>query len=287
MMRFPFGILSFELTLWDMYLSIKINGISHGIAIQLRKLFMYFVTRWNELPRTYVMDEEWDYLIVLDACRWDMFCDVVQKTVPYIYSVGTWTGEWVRENFMREDIRWDDILVITASPFMTDWYFEQNQRTYPFGVCINRFVEGWDDDMDTVRPKTFADNALQSIRDISHKKAIIHFIQPHVPWIRYVKRKSCIMKRYNEMGKVKTWGLLWAMTDKGEIPLHDAVEAYKENIRIVLNAVEHLVKNLRGKVVITSDHGNLFGEYGLFGHPARVYVPELLKVPWLEVEGKG
>lgn len=285
MMRLPFGFLSLKRALWDVYLSVRVAGVLHGVGVQFRRLFMCLVTRNNKPIPTYIMDKEWDYLIVLDACRWDIFCDVVQEPVPYIYSAGTWTGEWVRENFMRKNADLSDILVVTASPFMTDRYFEQNNRDYPFRACVNQFVEGWDDNIDTVRPRTFADKASQAVREIPHKRAIIHFIQPHVPWIRFVERNPHIMKRYNSMGKVRTWGLLWAMADKKEIRRREALDAYKGNIRLVLGAVEHLVRNLRGKVIITSDHGNLFGEYGLFGHPAGVYVPELLKVPWLELEG--
>jgi hypothetical protein len=32
--------------------------------------------------------------------------------------------------------------------------------------------------------------------------------------------------------------------------------------------------------VITADHGNLLGEYGLYAHPAKVAVKKLRRVPW-------
>ena len=33
-------------------------------------------------------------------------------------------------------------------------------------------------------------------------------------------------------------------------------------------------------MVITADHGELFGEWGLFGHMAELPVGPLLRVPW-------
>ena len=61
--------------------------------------------------------------------------------------------------------------------------------------------------------------------------------------------------------------------------------AYEENLKLVLSYVNELVSYLRreGLVVITADHGELLGERGLFGHPERVRVPELVEVPWLEI----
>ena len=36
-------------------------------------------------------------------------------------------------------------------------------------------------------------------------------------------------------------------------------------------------------VVITADHGEAFGEFGIFGHPCGTPLPELIVVPYLAV----
>ena len=51
-----------------------------------------------------------------------------------------------------------------------------------------------------------------------------------------------------------------------------------------------LVKELKGKTVITADHGQLFGKrilllFTVSGHPWGVHVNELVKVPWVVFEG--
>jgi len=60
-------------------------------------------------------------------------------------------------------------------------------------------------------------------------------------------------------------------------------EAYIENLRYVLNHVSTLVSNYDAeRVVITSDHGELFGEWGIYNHKAGIPHPLLRKVPWVK-----
>ena len=62
---------------------------------------------------------------------------------------------------------------------------------------------------------------------------------------------------------------------------------YEENTKVVLKESGKLIKELQGKTVITSDHGEMLGERSFplpikqFGHPAGIYVTELVNVPWL------
>jgi hypothetical protein len=48
----------------------------------------------------------------------------------------------------------------------------------------------------------------------------------------------------------------------------------------VLDSVKTLLRSVDGSVVITADHGNLLGEFGLYGHPDYVPAPALKRVPW-------
>ena len=62
-------------------------------------------------------------------------------------------------------------------------------------------------------------------------------------------------------------------------------EAYEENLRFVLKYVKEIVEFIpSGKIVITSDHGELLGEEGKYGHPGNFRHPKLLEVPWLEID---
>ena len=64
-------------------------------------------------------------------------------------------------------------------------------------------------------------------------------------------------------------------------------EAYTYNLLEALESVEKLLPSLQGdRVVISSDHGELFGEKKFYGHPADLAVEELVKVPWFKVDMK-
>jgi hypothetical protein len=90
---------------------------------------------------------------------------------------------------------------------------------------------------------------------------------------------------------------------EGKIPSSEIRSVYQENVEYVLEYVEQLLDELDGKTVITADHGELLGEgvpwpvrllharWNLgelykfdYGHYNRVHEPELVTVPWLEIE---
>lgn len=64
------------------------------------------------------------------------------------------------------------------------------------------------------------------------------------------------------------------------------IDAYHENLDEVLPAVKHLLEELKGKTVVTSDHGNMLGERASpfpvreWGHPRGLYMVGLIMVPW-------
>jgi len=63
-----------------------------------------------------------------------------------------------------------------------------------------------------------------------------------------------------------------------------ALRLYEENLRIALESVAELVEELDGTVVVTADHGEAFGEGGVWEHHIETHIPPLMEVPWLEVE---
>ena len=71
------------------------------------------------------------------------------------------------------------------------------------------------------------------------------------------------------------------------------IRAYLDNLLWVMGYVKKLISILPGKIVVTADHGDSFGErlkkfpIEIYGHPPFLHFEQLIKVPWLEVEGKG
>jgi hypothetical protein len=123
---------------------------------------------------------------------------------------------------------------------------------------------------------------------------IIHYLQPHYPPVCFGRtkkienkesaRKQKIIKERDLVQDLVVKGT-WAKIRRGEkIDPERVKNEYKENLKLVINEVKRLVKFLEGKIIVTSDHGECLGEWGLWEHYPRVYIKPLLEVPWLEVK---
>lgn len=222
---------------------------------------------------TLVTTRPWETLLVLDACRWDAFRHVFSEVgyekahaLGSIISPATNTLDWVRRNFVinprREELR--DVTVVSSNPFLSRGYFEMEGWAFPFASCVDLWRDEWDEALDTVRPEVVVDAALREAR--VGTRLLVHFLQPHEPYLQHPDIRETFLR-----------------LDRDELDLDQALEAYEANLRLGLQHALRLADLLDGRVVITSDHGELFGEYGLFGHPPSVYVPELTCVPWLEI----
>jgi len=54
------------------------------------------------------------------------------------------------------------------------------------------------------------------------------------------------------------------------------------DLRYVLDDIQLLLENIdSNRVVITADHGEAFGEYGVLGHKPGSLHPKIRKVPWI------
>ena len=92
--------------IWDLILQVSIKR--NKIMSYIRKFNLHFLAKvlWPLLHKDLgkckaikVMKENWDYLIVLDACRYDLFLKVVDEKANFVISGGTSTGEWMKWNF--------------------------------------------------------------------------------------------------------------------------------------------------------------------------------------------
>lgn len=229
----------------------------------------------------HVMAEDWDNLIILDACRYDLFDEVnhIGGQLSAVISGGSSTSGFLQHNFGGEV--YDDSVYVTANPQVT-----RHKIGRRFVHCTRLWEEFWDDELRTVLPDAVTDNAITVNEMYPHKRMIIHYIQPHYPFIGDIGQEV-------EHGEVTGDGVItrerkfpsaWEQLRRGSVTRQWVQEAYKENLEIVLPQVERLINLLDGKSVITSDHGNSFGKMGVFGHPGGIYLNSLVTVPWLEID---
>ena len=244
------------------------------------------------------MQEDWDNLIILDACRYDMFqkLNYLKGKLEHRLSRGSCTHEFLKENF--EGKSYKDTVYVTSNPLV-------NYRDESFAAVASAWKDGWNEELGTVLPETTAQYADQANESYQDKRLIVHFVQPHIPFIG--ERSRWIMEhdsnrevdnllsraRHSALGDKETIRnpvVIWFWVKNGEIDKKSVWDAYEENLEIALKHVEKLLKNLKGKTVITADHGNLFGERLLpfpvkaYGHPCGIYKKQLIKVPWLIIE---
>jgi hypothetical protein len=144
-----------------------------------------------------------------------------------------------------------------------------------------------------VRAERVAERGLQALESYPNKRLVLHFMQPHYPFIGDGESSLPEYRSFTGDG-IRTDNDntpdIWTLLRKGKVEADELWNVYRENLEYVLETVASLLGDLDGKTVITSDHGNAFGTRCLpiplkiYGHPGRLRSISLVKVPWIEVE---
>jgi hypothetical protein len=232
-----------------------------------------------------VVEEDWDNLVILDACRYDLFeaHHDLPGTLSARESRAAHTSEFIRGNFDGRDLT--DTVYVSASPILQRGY--RDRYDPDFHAIINVWREdGWDDECNSVRPETMVEYASEAAEQFPHKRLVVHFMQPHYPFIGSDMELDKQSVPDPEELTTDIWHEM--MRNHAGISEEEIAAAYRSNLTVALPHVERLVRSLSGKTVVTSDHGNMLGERSRpipireWGHPDGVYTSELVTVPWLE-----
>lgn len=227
-------------------------------------------------PDKTVLDEDWDYLIIIDACRHDLY-EEVEGFSDSIISQGSSTMEWRDRTFKKGEKH--DIIYISTNPFISKIKFKQILGYVPFFHLEELYLDEWDEKLGTILPEKVTEKAILMAQKYPNKKMIIHYLQPHIPFIG--KKKVIYNEAHIPEDLLGYRKILWDALALKELTKKDVWEGYRENLKLVLTEVHKLSDKLNGKVILTSDHGNGFGEYSIFGHPEKLRIEELVKVPWV------
>lgn len=233
----------------------------------------------NLRPGENIFSNDWDLCIILDACRFDLFEEIVSEypsipTPEHKISVDSKTDAWTRKTFSRADEQeLRKTTYVTANPFSREIPDESQ-------LSVDHVWKyGWDDREGTVLPRVITDRAIATHRSKRPKSLLVHYLQPHVPFVPWVKKTPLGRGNFGLDGD----GVndTWEQLRNSELSLTEVWEGYGENLRYVLDEVELLLKNVDAEcVVITSDHGNGVGEWGIYGHPIHMPFSCVRKVPW-------
>ena len=266
------------------------------IKHQPRKL--YFKQKYG--PGLDVMSQDWDYLIILDSCRYDAFAEVadLDGDLKRVISKGSHSIEFCEKNFAGN--RYYDTVYVTANGYgaqlsqnvFHDLIFTDESDAVSDVDVLHSSSEG-------MAPSTVANAALDACSKYPNKRMIIHFMQPHDPYLgptaedlrsrvaddglTVVARDPEKIEKYdtNDSNVVST---LAGAANDDYISQQELEKVYYENLEIVLEHVSNLINEFVGKIVVTADHGDLFGEHNIIGHPKYRYYKELREVPWLVID---
>jgi hypothetical protein len=232
-----------------------------------------------------IFSEDWDNLVILDACRYDTFAEraALPGHLEDRLSRGASTNEFVRANFANR--RQHDTVYITANSWYQRLRSEINAELHDYIDLHYHDEDGnfHSEEFKVVLPDVVTEQAERVVDKYPQKRIIIHYIQPHHPFIGPTGREhfthdSSALEEVLANAENSSPELVW--------------QAYIENLDIVLDAVEDLLPSLRGKTVVTSDHGEMLGDRHEFlpirdfGHQNGLHNEVLTKVPWQVIDGE-
>jgi hypothetical protein len=236
--------------------------------------------------------EEWDVLVLLDACRVDRYaeCTPFEGPVETRRSPGSTSDEFIEATFL--DRRLHDTVYVTANPHL---YMLDGAEFHHVRDCR----DAWDEDLQTVLPEAMTDIAGEVATDYPDKRLIVHYMQPHAPYLGETADR--LRAEFGFGGwhpdhvsdgtpEDRDRPLIWDLALDGSVEWETVRRAYDETLERALDAVERLLARVDGHVVVSADHGELLGERVVPGgprewsHPANFDAPQLREVPWHTVQ---
>lgn len=243
-----------------------------------------------------VMDEDWDNLLILDACRFDTFESMIgtSKFDEYrrVTSKASATPEWIRKNFQGQTF--GDTVYVSGNPWVS------KIAPNSFHDIKNIWLDDYDFDEDdltdadtlanlgvpfeeTVTAQRVNQAAVEAANEYDDKRLIIHYIQPHAPYIGNSDGSTKDEVPPYHPGEHLRFKGMDSNTVEG---------LYHENLEYVWHHASMLLEQLEGQTVVTSDHGEMFGErlfpllpFRGYDHPIGLHSSELVTVPWATING--
>jgi hypothetical protein len=250
--------------------------------------------------------DDW-LLIVLDACRYDMFSDQYQEylsgTVQPSVTAGKNTFEYGR--LIWGDDEYDVTYVSAATPIHSEpmdfscqgvttsglkrqgdelrEYYQGFVPAEHISTIIDVWKTAWDEELGVAPPEAVTDTAIQEAQ--STDTLVTHYFQPHAPYIGEERELGAGDKEGIEDGqKVVIDASIHSKVTNGEITDAQLKTLYQSNLDRVLMEVSRLVSSVDfERVVVMGDHGEALGEYNQYFHQDEQN-PYVRLVPWCEVE---
>ncbi|MGN8218722.1 hypothetical protein ACTG0T_10300 [Halococcus morrhuae DSM 1307] len=271
---------------WKEYRKNGLDGAQHGVTNAWQDFFVqlnrqYVQHRGN--PGESIYSRDWDVMLILDDMRVDIMHEVANEYdfvtgIDTFRSLGSKSPDWMERNFdndhPKETAR---TAYVTGNPFSR--MFDGSE----FRVFDEVWRYAWDEDRNTIPARALTDRAVRTWRQRGKgmDRMVVHYMQPHDPFVPDPELGT--YGSVDSFGR-EGFGNLWSLTGY-TVPRERVWQAYRDNLRYVLDDVTLLLENIDAeRVVITADHGHAAGELGLWGHPSDLLLPCVREVPWVETD---
>lgn len=274
--------------------------ISYPTGVSEARWYAYllYMKAWLAISSRYpigtnVFERDWELLIVLDACRVDALQEVASEydfldSIDSIRSVASTSDVWMAQTFTgkhRAEIQRTAYISANAyakrviedrelpgSANLTDW-----DVVFPEDFLL--LDQAWEHQVNHTYPhmlsEDLTDRAITVGREHNPPRQIVHYLQPHEPYIANSIKQDRKMREYEE-------DPLGSLRD-GNVSRSVVWNAYLDDLRRCLDHVETLLQSIDAdRAVITADHGEAFGEWRTYGHLCGNLHPVVKRVPWVE-----
>ncbi|ADB63900.1 hypothetical protein Htur_5012 (plasmid) [Haloterrigena turkmenica DSM 5511] len=260
----------------ELYRSGGLRNITRGVwdwvlTTELSKRIRAQATRFGGES---VWERDWDVLCILDACRVDLFQEVVGEC-SVMTSVGSTSRTWINRTFNNRNV--DSVAYISGNPFA------DQLEPDSFGYLHIERSRSTDYGVETIPPRALSDRAIDVWRrrdELGVDKLIIHFMQPHAPfrsqpeWFERARGTSSLS------------GNIWERLREGEFTYDEVWEAYADNLEWAMtDGIAPLTQNCEATIALSADHANAIGEWAVYGHPLGCPISALRDVPWKVIDG--
>jgi len=277
------------------------------------------------IPTIKDFDNKWDFLVILDACRYDSFEQVYKEffknnnhKLMKGHTIGSCTADFMIKTF---DGKYDDIIYISGNPNMNskcavsgldqlgqEYYYKGSEH---FNKIVDVWDFGWDEKLGTVPPLQINKAFHREYMRNPDKKFVLHYLQPHLPYITLggnpdpkakpyqLKKRTDIRQKVKKKIKNKIPEMVkWNIKKFINMPVGNNVELfwriggrelieeiYKDEIRFALSHVKMLMDHITGDWIITSDHGERICQLLKYTHGGKLD-KDLREIPILTISNK-
>lgn len=227
-----------------------------------------------------IYQKDWDVLVLLDCTRRDMIQEIKDE-YDFINNIGehltpgTSSANWMLYTFTKEyENQMSETLHVTGNP-NSEKYLNSSDFHHLEEVWRNN----WSEEHGTILPRPITNQAVRLYRNMNPNKMIVHYMQPHPPFVPNKSVDSVEISVPNRSPSGKT---VEELAQSG-YSRSELWELHVNNLRYVLEDVELLLSNIDAeRAVISADHGQALGERGKWGHPGASTLDCLRKVPWVK-----